>query len=260
MILAVLATGLAVWAAFDPRRPITRLSVRPPAVEAVSRTSRAIVPAVVLAVLVAAVVGGIRIAVLVGLGALVTATAWILWGRYRARLQQREHRVGVAEGCALLAREVRAGRPPVEALLTVAEDHPPFARAASAHRVGGSVADSLRQAAALPGQAGMVQLARAWEVSARTGAALGPTLDVVAAGLRADQRVARTTAGELAAPRATGQVLGLLPVAGIVIGYVLGGNPIDFLINSSYGLVCLVGGVGLTCAGLLWSDWLGGQR
>jgi len=258
VILAMLATLVAVGLAFAPGRPITRLAPIPAGPR--RRKGRPVLPVVIAAVLVSAVVAGPRVGVLLALGVGVAATAATLWSRYRRRRLRRERRVEVAEGCAVLAREVRAGRAPVQALMSVAEDHPSFAPAAAAHRVGGSIPRTLRDTAGQPGREGMAQLARAWEVSTRTGAALAPTLDVVSRALRAEQQVARTTAGELAAPRATGQMLGLLPVAGIVLGFLLGGNPIDFLLTSGYGLACLVGGVGLTCAGLLWSDRLGDPR
>lgn len=261
MMLASIAAFCAVWLWFPQRSRADRLSVSPPAPLTARRSKLRPIGGVMLIVLVvASIVSGVRAAVLVAMLCLVAATAGYLWWRYRARRNAQLRAAEVAGGCATLAAEVRAGRAAAAALEVVAGDHPPFVPVAAALQVGSSVAESMRHHAQLPGHEGLLQLARAWEVAQRTGAPLGPTLDAVAAGLRADQTVARATTTELAASRATGQLLGVLPVIGIGLGFVLGGNPIDFLFHSRFGLAFLAGGVVLTCAGLLWSDRLGDPR
>lgn len=82
------------------------------------------------------------------------------------------------------------------------------------------------------------------------------TMAAVAASLRADEAVSGVVRAELSAPRATGRLLAALPLAGLGLGYVVGGDPIGFLTGGWIGQICLVGGVGLGCAGLLWTDRL----
>lgn len=259
MILAVVAAATAGWLFAGTGRPLARLGTRHAGVAKPQRRRRApVLLAAVAAVLVVGLLGGSRSGVLTGAALLIAGTAVVLWGRHRSRRGRERVAADVAEGCAVLAREIRAGRAAAQAVQVVAHDHPVFAPVAATLRVGGSISESLRLTASRPGARGLLDLARAWEVSAHTGAALGPALDAVSSALRAGHTVARTTATELAAPRATGQLLGVLPLAGLVLGYLLGGNPLDFLINSTAGLICLSGGVGLTCAGLLWSDHLSG--
>lgn len=257
-MIAMLAAALAAWA-FDPVPPLRRLDATP---RRDVRSGHTPIPWLVAVggVITVVAVGGLRPGVLVVSAVTITATAGVLWTRHLTRRGRARDAAEVAAGCAVLAREVRAGRGHTAALMVVADDHPVFIPVAAALRVGGSVPESLRLAGATPGRTGLIELARAWEVTARTGAELGPALNAVTSALRAEQVVARTTAAELAAPRATGQVLGILPIAGIVLGYLLGGDPLGFLLTSTYGLLCLVGGVVLTCAGLVWSDRLSEQR
>jgi tight adherence protein B len=101
-----------------------------------------------------------------------------------------------------------------------------------------------------------VLLAQAWEVGERTGAPLGPALGAVADAVRRDREIDQVVLGELAGPRASGQVLGVLPIVGLAVGVALGGEPIRFFLAGFVGPLCLVLGTGLACAGLLWTEAL----
>lgn len=262
MIVAMAAAWLAVWWWLPPvGGAVGRLNSRADGVRAGRRSPLPVwMFAAPAAIVGATILFGTRAGVLVAAAGLVGVTGRLLRRRALARRRRRSAAEQVARGCAVLADEVRAGRAATQALVVAAEEHSPFAPVAAAGRVGGSIAEGLRRAARVPGQEGLGHLARAWQVSERTGAALGPALVAVAVALRAEQAVTRTVGTELAAPRATGQLLGVLPIFGIVLGFLLGGNPIDFLINTGYGQVCLLLGVCLTCAGLIWSDLLSEQR
>jgi len=78
----------------------------------------------------------------------------------------------------------------------------------------------------------------------------------VADGLAADQSLRAVVAGELSAPRATGKVMAVLPGCGVGLGYLLGGDPIDWLLAGPLGWGCLLGGVVLACLGVLWIEAL----
>ena len=72
-----------------------------------------------------------------------------------------------------------------------------------------------------------------------------------------DAAAERLVAGELAAPRATGKLLAGLPLLGIAMGYLTGGDPVDFLINQPLGRIALAAAICLVCAGLVWTTLLG---
>ena len=81
----------------------------------------------------------------------------------------------------------------------------------------------------------LVELGIAWEVAERTGASLNATLDALTGRLSARRTVGHMVAAELSAPRATGRLLAVLPVAGVLLGYSFGGDPLAFLTGSLPG-------------------------
>jgi tight adherence protein B len=58
----------------------------------------------------------------------------------------------------------------------------------------------------------------------------------------------------MAGARATAAILAGLPVLGIVLGQLIGADPLSFLLNAHAGGWLLVAGSMLACVGLLWSD------
>lgn len=219
-------------------------------------------------VVLPAVLGGvIGIFWLAGPAAGVLSTVAVLIGGTAARVAvQRRHTARarrraaeVSRACTVLAAEMDLGKIPSAALRAAAEDCPELAGAAAAAAIGGDVVQLWQDQGARPGGAGLLILARAWQVAITTGAPLGPSLETVAAALRADEEVDRMVAGELAAPRLTGILLGLLPLGGVALGYLIGGDPIGFLTGTPWGWGCLLAGCLLACAGVLWTEHLGSQ-
>lgn len=261
--LALVAAALAVaLVVVPPDRAIAgRLSPRPGR-EVSSRLMRRAggLIAVAGAVIVAALVLGARgVAVAVSVLA-VAGTAGLVLRSTLAGRQARRARGEVAHACQVLARLVAVGQTPAEALRTAAEDCPVLAEAASMQRIGGDPVSVWRTAAAAPGQAGLLALARAWQVSQATGAAMGRPLRDVASALRADRVLADVVNGELSAPRATGRLLAVLPLAGLVLGYLIGGDPLAFLLDNWVGQLCGVVGIALACGGVLWVERLAAER
>ena len=58
----------------------------------------------------------------------------------------------------------------------------------------------------------------------------------------------------MAGPRATAMVLAALPAVGVLLGQAMGAAPLAVLTGGGTGGIMLVVGVGLACAGLLWTD------
>jgi tight adherence protein B len=125
-----------------------------------------------------------------------------------------------------------------------------------AHTLGGDVVSVWRQQARHRGHIGLLDLARAWQVSVETGAAMSSMLDQVATSLSADQSLIGVVNSELAAARATSKVMAALPLCGIGLGYLLGGDPAHWLLAGPAGWACLLLGVLLACVGVLWIEAL----
>lgn len=194
-------------------------------------------------------------AVAVASGGVVATVTWTARRNWRRRAAARE-RAEVVRACQLIGGMLGLGQVPAEALRAAAGRAPVLAEAAAVQALGGEVAAVLRQAAARPGREGLGQLAGAWEVAEQTGASMASTLTAVAERLAAELALRATVEAELSAPRATGRLLAGLPVAGIGLGYLLGGDPIAFLTSSLFGQACLALGAVLGCAGLVWTELL----
>jgi len=226
------------------------------------RTRRVIVvvTASVAMVAVAIALDGPRGAVLAGCGVLIVLTLVRLVAQHRRLHLTLQTQTAVSRACSAVAAQLRIGQVPSEALASAARDHPVLAASQRVSAIGGDVPRAWRsQAERDDGCAGLVELARAWQVSIDTGAPMSTTLEQVAAGLSADRSLQSVIAGELAAPRATSKVMAVLPACGIGLGYLLGGDPVGWLLAGPPGWGCLLVGVLLACAGVLWIEKLAHQ-
>ncbi len=91
------------------------------------------------------------------------------------------------------------------------------------------------------------------ETAEASGSPLAGVLDRVAAQLEADADAAAARAVALAGPRATAQVLSVLPLAGLGLGMLMGADPLGVLLSTPLGSLCLAVGGALTVAGRSWS-------
>lgn len=204
----------------------------------------------------AGVLAGPRGAVVGMAGLIVLAVAgWLVRQRARAAAALRAQ-VDVARACQLLASHVRVGQVPATALAVTASDCPVLREALHVHEVGGDVATVWRRQARRPGHGGLAELARAWQVSGQTGAPLSATLEQVATSLSSEESLRAVVAGELASPRASSKVMAALPVCGIALGYLLGGDPVAWLLSGPVGWACLLTGLLLAAAGVVWIELL----
>ena len=99
-------------------------------------------------------------------------------------------------------------------------------------------------------------LAACVETAEASGCPLAGVLDRLSAQLEGDADAAAARATALAGPRATARILTVLPFAGLVIGALMGVDPLRVLFATPWGLLCLVMGVALTMAGRAWSSRL----
>ena len=129
------------------------------------------------------------------LGLTLVVLAWTVAGLVRHQRQaqvQRRRRADVARACSALAAQLRVGQVPGVALAMAAKDHQVLREARDAQDLGGDVVRVWRSQAHQPGFAGLLDLARAWQVSARTGAPMSATLEQVAPGRPPDVSVTDT--------------------------------------------------------------------
>lgn len=177
------------------------------------------------------------------------------WRRSKERAATRAAVVELAEG---LASELAAGQPVRTALARAGgEVGEPVLAAALAPVVrtaalGGDVPTALAAASRHPDLRPLGWLGAAWQVGEQQGAGLAVAVERVAAAGRAEAEHRLRVASAMAAPRATARLLAMLPLAGVVLGGLLGARPLDVLIGSPVGWGCLAAGAALEVAGLAW--------
>ncbi len=118
-------------------------------------------------------------------------------------------------------------------------------------RMGGEVPPALRADA--DGEPLLLSLAALWQVCEGSGGALAAALDRLVDSARQGARTRREIRAQLAGPRATMKVLAGLPVVGVGMGFLMGANPLAFLLGSVWGWACLVLAVALEAGGLAWT-------
>jgi tight adherence protein B len=204
-----------------------------------------------------------------GVGAVTTHRALRHTAVRRWRTAQR---ADAQEVLCALATELEAGRSPSEALRAAVDGvgdgagWPRFRRGMAHGRTRVSDAWTLRTGLAHradPAEAlarceapTLRQLAAAWRVSHLAGIPLAPMTRRLAAVVRAEGDRAGELSAALAGPRASGRLVAALPLAGIGLGILIGASPVDVLLTTPVGTVCLVVGVALDLTGLAWINRL----
>lgn len=173
--------------------------------------------------------------------------------RLPERLRARGRTLDVVAFLGTLRSELRGGRPAPEALTTAIAEHDRsgrFAATAMTVRLGGDAGSAIRAAAR--SDPALVGLSMVWSVSEATGAQLAEAVDRLADLERGRVAVRHELRAELAGARATGQVLAVLPLAGIALGGLLGVDPLGWLLGSPSGWVALGVAIALTLVGVRW--------
>jgi tight adherence protein B len=196
----------------------------------------------------------------------VLAAAMFVATAYLRHRRRRRSRQGMAEGRELetaidvLVGELRVGAHPAQAFAVAADETAgPVAdscRAVAARaRLGADVAGGLRSVAqnsALPAQ--WARLAVCWQLAAEHGLAMSTLMRAAQRDIVERQRFSGQVMSAMAGARATAAILAGLPMLSVVLGQLIGANPMAFLLAGHVGGWLLVVGVTLVCGGLLWSD------
>ncbi len=186
-------------------------------------------------------------------GVLLGTAAWLV---HRTRVDRRRARVraDTARATKTLALLLQSGQIPTSALEDAASDCSALAPVARTGRLGGDVALAFKELGAQPGAAGYARVSAAWHVSERTGAPIAIVLGRVAENLRRERHLAAVVATELAAARASGRIMALLPFVAIALGSMVGAKPLDFLFGSWLGQVAFMTGTVLVASGVVWTE------
>lgn len=173
-----------------------------------------------------------------------------------ARAERRRDRASseVAHACQVVSGQLRLGAVPSRALVLAAADSHCMERPAATQLIGGDVGRALRDAGSVPGREGLISLARAFELGERTGAPIASLALQVSDQVRGERAARQLVDAELSGPRSTARLLAFLPLVGIAMGRVSGGDPVGFLLHTLPGLACLAAGTVLACIGVLWTE------
>jgi tight adherence protein B len=176
----------------------------------------------------------------------------------RGRRETARRRAAVIELCDGIAAELTAGRPPGAALIHIASlvTLPGLTTVTAAARGGDDVATALVRASAAPGCEGLRLLGGCWRIGVERGGMLADVLEGLAEALRDEQAHREDVSLQLAGPRATARLLAGLPLLGLGMAMALGADPLNFLLKTLPGALCLALGVTLDALGLWWTSRL----
>jgi tight adherence protein B len=192
--------------------------------------------------------------------ALVAATVSVRYRRRRRLRRATEEGRALEAALDVLVGELRVGSHPVRAFGVAADETVGAValslRAVAARaRLGADVTAGLRAAARSSAQpTHWHRLAVCWQLASEHGLAIATLMRTAQRDIVERQRFWARVSSGMAGARATAAILAGLPVLGIVLGQLIGADPLSFLLNGDAGGWLLVGGSMLACVGLLWSD------
>ena len=256
-----LTVGLASWALVPGARPgrLRRLVAGRARDAARGRTPPwwALIPVIGAGVI--AVVPHTAWVLTATAGVVVGAAVWLLRrGAFeRARLRNRAE---VVRACGVIAGQLEIGEIPSRALRVGAHDCALIAPAAATVAIGGDPTTELRALGLRPGCAGLIDLADGWRLCERTGMPLAQTVRTITDAVRSEADAEAAREAELSSARATGRLMAVLPLVGLMLGYAVQADPLEFLLHRWVGQLCLLGAAALASVGLVWTQRLSEDR
>lgn len=208
------------------------------------RPRHTIVAAVVAVVAVWA--AGLQMAVVAA--GMLAITLWAITVRRRETRKRWQAKEKEADAVRGIAAQVRAGVPAHQAALDYGSAVPELLAASTQINEATRPED---------------RLARLWQATTHFGLHVAPILEAHAHDTSEQIRARGELKALLAGPQSTAIILTLLPLAGIGLGASMGADPLGLLIHTGLGNILLLVGVGLLCAGMVWSNHImtsaGGQ-
>jgi tight adherence protein B len=209
-----------------------------------------------IAAALALLLAGAGVAVTIAAGGTTTRA---LWRSHQRTTRQLAAADAMADAVHGLVAELRSGAHPVVAAESAAKDARQPAREvlttiAATARLGGDLTASMRRfATESPALAPALRpLAHAWSLAQRHGLPLAEVLDAVRRDAAGRVRFANRVRARMAGPKASGTVLAVLPLLGVVLGEGMGAHPAKVLLTTPLGQTLLAVGTTLICAGLYW--------
>jgi len=98
----------------------------------------------------------------------------------------------------------------------------------------------------------LTKLAKIIEVSEQTGASINNALGQMIQSTIADAQRHHLVLAEVSGTKATVVVLALLPVLGLLLGLIIGVNPLYWLLTKPIGWFCLISGATFEALGIFW--------
>lgn len=95
-------------------------------------------------------------------------------------------------------------------------------------------------------------LGAAWQLAEQSGAPFAPALDRIAAALSSIAEANRKRSVMLAGPKMTAALVSWLPLAAVVVSFVLGFDPLPVFLTP-FGVVLLATGAALQAVGMRWT-------
>jgi tight adherence protein B len=184
-----------------------------------------------------------------------TSQAWKFEDLLRRRMRKADRlkaNDAIVIAISSLAAELRAGQSPNSALVNAGEGHCPWPVARAVALTRGDTMSALVEDSQKHPE--LKSLVACWRVGLDSGSGLAASITKLAASLRTSQDIRLQLEAELAGPKATARMLALLPVVGIALGYLMGAEPITWLVLNPMGWIALVFGGGLTCLGIWWTN------
>ncbi|MEE3851559.1 type II secretion system protein F [Gordonia sp. LSe1-13] len=204
--------------------------------------------------------------VTVGLAAASSAamvSAAVMWHLRRTRRSRRHDRevADLLRALSVMIAELSVGATPPRACASAAAElrstdgHSDavaegLAAMASRAELGGDVVVDARSGHDLAWR----RIAVSWQMADRHGLPMIDLLESARSDLLARQQFAARTRAGLAGPRATATVLAGLPVVGVILGQMMGADPLTVLLGGGLGGILLVVGTVLSIAGWAWSQ------
>jgi tight adherence protein B len=188
------------------------------------------------------------------------ATAGLRYRRRRRSRRAMDESRELETAIDVLVGELRVGAHPAQAFAVAADEtagavaHSCRAVAARA-RLGADVTAGLRgvaETSALPAQ--WDRLAVCWQLASQHGLAMSTLMRAAQRDIVERQRFSGQVTSAMAGARATAAILAGLPVLSVVLGQLIGADPVAFLLAGHAGGWLLVVGMTLISSGLLWSD------
>ena len=199
----------------------------------------------------------------VTLSTTILAGAAVIAVRRRRREAGRRRRAegrAMATALTVMIGELRVGAHPLRAFTiagaeSAGEVGEALRSVAARAQLGADVPAGIRSVAATSSvPAHWERLGVFWQLAGDHGLALSTLMGAAQRDIAERQRFSERMHAALAGARATSAILALLPVFGVVLGELVGADPVGFLLGGGLGGWLLVIGVALICAGLLWSD------